>query len=244
VIDVATQQERPAWTLGQFAYYFRHVKARQRTMNVISLEFSDTPLAAQVRRPAVVDALDWVTLAWPAGVDRSATVFPKVQLYCLMSVSGSYTDFHIDFGGSSVFYHVLSGAKSFLFIPPTADNLQRYEAWSSSEAQAHQFLGDIAGPCLACDVAAGQTLLIPSGWIHAVHTPVDSIVIGGNFIHALSVPMQLMVERIEDATEVAPRFRFPFFRKLHWYYAHHMHTQLLARPGACSHAASGLIGRL
>ena len=28
--------------------------------------------------------------------------YPKVQYYCLMSVKGSYTDFHIDFGGSSV----------------------------------------------------------------------------------------------------------------------------------------------
>ena len=27
---------------------------------------------------------------------------PKVQMYCLMSVAGSYTDFHVDFGGTSV----------------------------------------------------------------------------------------------------------------------------------------------
>ena len=28
-----------------------------------------------------------------------------------MSVAGCYTDFHIDFGGSSVWYHILKGAK-------------------------------------------------------------------------------------------------------------------------------------
>lgn len=40
-------------------------------------------------------------------------------------------------------------------------------------------------------IEAGQTLMIPSGWIHAVYTPIDSLVFGGNFLHALNVPMQL-----------------------------------------------------
>jgi len=31
--------------------------------------------------------------------------------YCLMSVGGCYTDFHIDMGGTSVWYHVLKGQK-------------------------------------------------------------------------------------------------------------------------------------
>ena len=33
---------------------------------------------------------------------------PRVSKYCLLSPAGSYTDFHIDFGGTSVWYHVLS----------------------------------------------------------------------------------------------------------------------------------------
>ena len=31
--------------------------------------------------------------------------------YCLMSVGGCYTDFHIDMGGTSVWYHILHGRK-------------------------------------------------------------------------------------------------------------------------------------
>lgn len=31
--------------------------------------------------------------------------------YCLMSVKGCYTDFHIDFGGTSVWYHLFKGRK-------------------------------------------------------------------------------------------------------------------------------------
>ena len=38
-------------------------------------------------------------------------MYPKVQKYCLMSVKGCYTDFHVDFGGTSVWYHILKGAK-------------------------------------------------------------------------------------------------------------------------------------
>ena len=31
---------------------------------------------------------------------------PDVHKYCLISSKNSYTDFHVDFGGSSVWYHI------------------------------------------------------------------------------------------------------------------------------------------
>lgn len=40
---------------------------------------------------------------------------------------------------------------------------------------------------------AGETMMIPSGWIHAVFTPKPSLVFGGNFLHSLHIPMQLQV---------------------------------------------------
>ncbi len=56
-------------------------------------------------------------------------------------------------------------------------------------------------PCIFCTSAmfdrvvlnAGETLMIPSGWIHAVFTPKPSLVFGGNFLHSLHIPMQLQV---------------------------------------------------
>jgi len=42
-----------------------------------------------------------------------------------------------------------------------------------------------------CVVRTGETVFLPSGWIHAVMTPVDSMVFGGNFLHKLCMPMQL-----------------------------------------------------
>lgn len=40
------------------------------------------------------------------------------------------------------------------------------------------------------------------GWIHAVYTPVDSLVFGGNILHSFNVPMQLRIYEIEDRTRV------------------------------------------
>lgn len=39
---------------------------------------------------------------------------PEVQKYCLIGVKDSYTDFHVDFGGSSVWYHVLKVRNVFI----------------------------------------------------------------------------------------------------------------------------------
>ena len=40
---------------------------------------------------------------------------------------------------------------------------------------------------------AGETLFIPSGWIHAVYSPMDCINFGGNFLHGLSMAMQVKI---------------------------------------------------
>lgn len=38
--------------------------------------------------------------------------YPQVQLYCLMGMNGSWTDWHIDFAASSVYYTVHTGSKA------------------------------------------------------------------------------------------------------------------------------------
>lgn len=45
------------------------------------------------------------------------------------------------------------------------------------------------------------------GWIHAVYTPVDTLVFGGNFLHSFNIPMQLHISNIEDRTRVSVRAR-------------------------------------
>ena len=89
--------------------------------------------------------------------------YPKVQKYCLMSVKGCYTDFHLDFGGTSVWYHIIKGKKVFWIIPPTEANLKTYENWTLSGKQGDVFFGDIVDKCGMITLEAGNTFFIPSG---------------------------------------------------------------------------------
>ena len=156
-----------------------------------------------------------------AGKGKESRTYPRVQKYCLMSVAGSYTDFHVDFGGTSVWYHLLRGRKVFFLAPPTPRNLAKFQEWSSSQLQGAVFLPDTLGreSVLRMELTAGATLIIPSGWIHAVYTPEDSVVFGGNFLHVFSIGTQLRVWKLEQALGVADSSRFPFFREVHWFAA-------------------------
>lgn len=48
-------------------------------------------------------------------------------------------------------------------------------------------------------------VLCTAGWIHAVYTPEDTLVFGGNFLHSFNIPMQLNIYSIEDRTRVCLR---------------------------------------
>ncbi len=218
VIDVKSQNgENKKWNMRRWADYYENPNNKV-VRNVISLEVSQSKLGRLIRRPKIVRDLDLQDSVWPEDLLAKGE-YPRVQFYCLMSVADCFTDFHIDFGGSSVFYHILKGKKTFLFIPPKEKNLKKYEEWCMSPAQNWTFLGDQTKECYRVDLSEGDTMLIPAGWIHAVWTPEDSLVIGGNFLTRMNFGMQLRVSQVEKATGVARKFRYPHFQKLHWYTA-------------------------
>lgn len=64
-------------------------------------------LADLVKPPTIVQKLSWVENYWPKNSETHTQYCPQVMKYCLMSAQDSYTDFHIDFGGTSVWYHIL-----------------------------------------------------------------------------------------------------------------------------------------
>ncbi|OJJ88070.1 [Histone H3]-lysine-36 demethylase [Aspergillus glaucus CBS 516.65] len=218
VIDVKSQQgEDKRWNMQKWADYYEST-GEKIVRNVISLEVSQSRLGRLIRRPKIVRDLDLQDAVWPQELQAIGD-FPKVQFYCLMSVADCYTDFHIDFGGSSVYYHILKGKKTFFFIPPKDKHLKKYEEWCSSPAQDNTFLGDQTKECYRVDLSEGDTMLIPSGWIHAVWTPENSLVIGGNFLTRLNYGMQIKIAKIEKDTKVPRKFRYPFFQKIQWYTA-------------------------
>ena len=83
-------------------------------------------MAELVEVPDIAQKMSWVENYWP---DDSFFPKPFVQKYCLMGVKDCYTDFHIDFGGTSVWYHVLwvsirirvRGRDAFVLLPAYAN---------------------------------------------------------------------------------------------------------------------------
>ncbi|KAK4689621.1 hypothetical protein P7C73_g484, partial [Tremellales sp. Uapishka_1] len=248
-------------------------ETRTKVYNIISLEISGTELAKQVSPPQIVREIDWVDNFWRLGASGKAGEegrnevdasnangngnllavghnrgkkeigWPKVQLYCLMGMKGSWTDWHVDFAASSVYYTIHKGSKVFYLIRPTEANLTQYARWSGShDFQQNEWLGDKCDEVRKVTLLEGDTMIIPTGYIHAVYTPVDSIVFGGNFLHSYDIPTrekpagwwelvltanpELRLRQIEIDTKVPQRFRFPFFDRLCWYVASAYCSQL------------------
>lgn len=90
-IDVATQSTSPNWTLSKWAEYYKTPSSeRDKIRNVISLEVTGTPLGDKITPPTLVREIDWFHQHWPTN-RRGKGQFPKVQLYCLMSVANAWT---------------------------------------------------------------------------------------------------------------------------------------------------------
>ena len=200
---------------------------RRSLLNVVSLSLAGTPLEDSLCAPRVVREADLVARAWPS----ARRDCPAVQLYALASPAGCVTDWHLDFGGSSVWYSIISGSKVFALAPPTTNNLRAFVHWASSSRQSRQFLGDALEDVHKYTVSAGELLLIPGGWPHAVYTPEDSLVVGGNFVHAANLGLQCLVWRIEDRLSVEASFRYPNFKALCWYAARSFMNSFPPAPG-------------
>ena len=227
LIEVGSQQQVVGnnITLGNFADYLSgYSSAAHKVLNMITLEFSNTKLGPQVESPSYVRDCDWIDSVWPLD-RRSRGDYPAVQKYCLSGMADSFTDFHVDFGGTSVFYHVIHGRKRFYLIPPTTQNLLAYAKWTTSSGGENVFFGDIVQThskpghpqLFTLDLLPGQTLMIPGAWIHAVWTPEDSLVVGGNFLTSAKIVRQLQVAQVEQMTRVGKQYRFPYFKELNLY---------------------------
>lgn len=61
-----------------------------------------------------------------------------------------------------------------------------------------------------------MTMIVPSGWLHAIFYPLDSIVFLGHFLCKYCIDLQLKVAEIQNRIEVPFEERFPAFEALHW----------------------------
>nr|XP_061812162.1 lysine-specific demethylase phf2-like [Nerophis lumbriciformis] len=217
VVDV-TKQTDSKMKLKDFVDYYYSTN-RKKVLNIINLEFSDSRMNSIVESPQIVQRLSWVENYWP---ENALLGKPKVTKYCLICVKDSYTDFHIECGGASVWYHVLKGEKIFFLIKPTSANLSLYERWRSSSNHSEMFFADQVDKCYKCPLKQGQTLFIPSGWINAILTPVDCLAFSGHFVHNLSVEMQMRANEIEKRLKMKTLTPFPNFETACWYVGCHL----------------------
>lgn len=121
MVDVATQSSSQWTLSRWADYFVKASDPDYtgKVYNVISLEITGTPLAKRVRPPRIVREIDWVDNCWhfaPKGKGNTANddvdpepklevqtngseppkgkaplQWPKVQLYCLMGIRGSWT---------------------------------------------------------------------------------------------------------------------------------------------------------
>eukprot|EP00731_Ephydatia_muelleri_P010636 Em0005g1222a len=196
VLDVASQTEI-RMTLMEWTEYFQS-QDRKRVLNALSLEYTGTELEKLITAPTAVREMDWLRLYWPKDLpDDPCYQKPKFGKYCLMSTKGSFTDFHVDIAGTSVWHYVYSGEKFFYLIPPTSENINKLTSWLQSD---DCFLSDLVPECYVVHLTAGNSLFMPTGWIHAVYTPQDSIIFQDNFLQRFSIGLQirLHVGKIND----------------------------------------------
>ncbi|XP_054982610.1 lysine-specific demethylase PHF2 isoform X2 [Sorex araneus] len=217
VTDV-TKQKDCKMKLKEFVDYYYSTN-RKRVLNLTNLEFSDTRMSSFVEPPDIVKKLSWVENYWP---DDALLAKPKVTKYCLICVKDSYTDFHIDSGGASAWYHVLKGEKIFYLIKPASANISLYERWQSASNHSEMFFADQVDRCYKCTLKQGQTLFIPSGWIYATLTPVDCLAFSGHFLHSLSVEMQMRAYEVERRLKLGSLTQFPNFETACWYMGKHL----------------------
>lgn len=73
-------------------------------------------------------------------------------------------------------------------IRPTPENLAAYERWSGTELQNHAWLGDMVDEVIKVVLTQGNTMIIPTGWIHAVVSPGDDVSVPSN-LPCPSIPL-------------------------------------------------------
>ena len=213
IIDVM-RQKTCQMTAEQFEHHFYYPKS-EKILNCLSLEATSTTLSEAITPPLVARKLCWMNNVWPSS-NTLTHHKPQVQKHCIMSMKDSFTDFHIDFKGTSVWYHTFSCEKHFFLIRPTPNNLSLYKRWIRLATQSETFLRDMVNKCYILRLKAGQTVFIPTGWIHAIYTPANSVVFKGNFFHSLYIQPQLNIYKLEGRLKNPPNYRFPSFEVVHW----------------------------
>ena len=146
----------------------------------------------------------------------------KVSKFALLSEAGCQTNFHQDFSATCVMYILLHGRKVFFAVRPTTKNCNLLNKWDQSDNKEYTFFGDenLEEGCVPFILNPGDVLFLPSNWIHAVLTHVDSVAIGTNFIFRQFMPQAIEAYQMERLDKYLWDKCFPNFYVLLVVYLH------------------------
>ncbi|CEF71630.1 JmjC domain-containing protein [Strongyloides ratti] len=149
---------------------------RKHVYNALSICYAFMDLSTKFQSPKFATEFDLAIHNWPdilkiaqtqfAGNDTQIgeeLVVPFTWNYLTISAKGSYTDFQISFGGSSIWISIIFGKKTCWLIPPTDYNLNAYEFYLKDSSASKLFFGFVAENCCRITLTAGQSFYLPAG---------------------------------------------------------------------------------
>ena len=133
-------------------------------------------------------------------------------------MADSYTDFQIELSGSSTWYHVLKGRKKFFFVKPTQENLAVYKNLKTKDAKSQVifFPDAIKDKTYEIELREGECLLIPTGYIRAVLTYEQSLLLAGLFLHSHQADLQIQIFQMEEELKVKETTQYSNFKFTHY----------------------------
>jgi hypothetical protein len=176
------------------------IKNRQGCYSVLSYK---NPIVGDGCKPQWVREIDLITKFndIQCGCFRSAEPYLS---YIQLTNENSYTHFHADFANASPVLAVIKGHKTFFIIPFSPENNSNMRQWASyqkrkvdAEEEKYEeyipreeqcWLPDVKdiAECYRVDVKEGEIIYLPSGYIHAVYSPLDCMVLSGNIVTTLN----------------------------------------------------------
>ena len=140
----------------------------------------------RIHGPAILTEIDWHYQFLRASSEGHPTTSDD-NLYGGYGAAHTYLDFSIHAGGASAWIFLLNGSIDYFLIPPTAENLTKFEQFVLSDKKKDLFFGNLVSKCIKVRVQAGNTFIIPSGWIVASLSITTSLFFTGLFQHSLNL---------------------------------------------------------
>ncbi|EFP05015.1 hypothetical protein CRE_03280 [Caenorhabditis remanei] len=150
---------------------------------------------------------------------------PNYHLYVMLTMAGSFTEPHIDYSATSLYFYVAKGQKIFYFAPPTKENLVFFRDYEKYEMT--EWIGKpLFNQWQRVVINEGGIAVVPAGYIHFVYTPLDSIAIGGSYLTEDSFELQFQRSKQEESwVKKNPKFKniiYQGFRDVMFCYMEHI----------------------